>query len=57
MKANNNAIMREVAQLTPDQAVAWCEELYIDWQAYDPNDTRQCDTWVKALQARANDAE
>jgi len=45
----------EVSQMTPEQAIAWCEALSIDWINFNVNQVQKPITWIKALQIRAND--
>ena len=48
-------MIKEIKQMTPEQAVAWCEALSIDWINFNVSKMGKPMTWIKALQARAND--
>ena len=48
-------MIKEIQQMTPEQAVAWCEALSLDWLNFNVNETEKPMTWIKALQIRAND--
>jgi hypothetical protein len=54
-ETKDTTMIKEIKQMTPEQAVAWCEALSLDWLNFDVREMDKPMTWIKALQARAND--
>ena len=54
-KTKDQYMKAEVHHLTPEQAIAWCDALKLDWRSFDVAKVKGPITWVKALQMRAND--
>ena len=54
-KTKDLYMQKEVSQMTPEQAIAWCEALRLDWLNFNTNEVKKPLTWIKALQIRAND--
>ena len=46
--------VNEIKKLTQQEAVVWCEQLGLDWQAFDEALAAKPTNWVTALKIRAN---
>jgi len=47
---------REVRQMSPDEARAWCRALRLDWITFNV-DLVKGRSWIELLQMRANDQD
>lgn len=54
-KTKDQYMRAEINQLSPEQAIAWCEVLKLDWRRFDIAKVKGPTTWIKELQVRAND--
>lgn len=54
-ETKDTIMIKEIKQMTPEQAVAWCDALSLDWMNFNVSEMGKPMTWIKALQARAND--